>query len=453
MTADRQRTAVVIGGSLAGCFAARALVGQVDRIVVVERDRCPGQPGFRAGTPQGRHAHLLMEGGRRALQDLLPGLPDELLARGAVPVALPGGLRWLSAAGWMPRFSSDLTFLSCTRPALDDAVLRRLRSEPSVEFLEGTEVVGLLGVGSAVSGVQVRARGVTGAPVEDLPAELVVDASGRSSGMPKWLRTLGLPEVAEERVDAGIAYSSRLFRRAAGADPTALYIQTKAPDHPRMGVLLPVEDDRWIVSVGGMRGAEPEPGEAGFDKHLGLLRDPALRDFLDGAEPAGEVRGFRPGASIRRHYERIAPEGLVVLGDAACTFNPVYGQGISIAALGAVALRDTLRQRGLRPGTARQAQSRIAATAKDAWLISSAEDVRFPSTIGGPSGALVRWQHRYLDQVISRATRDEAVCAAFAEVMALLTPPTALFHPRVVWPVLRGPRRHMEGAVTWSGRP
>lgn len=448
MTTGGRGTAVVVGGGLAGCLAAWALVGQAERILVLERDRYPEQPAFRPGTPQGRHAHLLMEGGRRALQDLMPGLDDDLLGHGAVPVPMPAGVRWLSSGGWMPRFPTGLTFLACTRPVLDDAVLRRVRAEPSVTFLERTEAVGLLGDSTAVTGVRARARGAApdgtgnGEPVEDLRADLVVDASGRSSRMPQWLRALGCAKIAEDRVNAGVAYSSRLFHHPPGIDASlsALYIQTQAPDHPRLGVLLPVEGNRWVVSLGGMRGSEPDPGAAGFDAFLELLRDPALREVLSTASPAGEAHGFRPGASVRRHYERNAPDNLVVLGDAACTFNPVYGQGISIAAFGAVVLRDAVRERGVGPGTARHVQAGIAAAAKDAWMMSSAEDVRFPTTTGGPSGAALRLQHRYLDRVIARSSRDEAVCARFTEVMTLVTPPTVLFHPSVAWPVLRDPR-------------
>ncbi|MHA6765123.1 NAD(P)/FAD-dependent oxidoreductase [Streptacidiphilus sp. PAMC 29251] len=448
MTTGGRGTAVVVGGGLAGCLAAWALVGRAERILVLERDRYPGQAAYRPGTPQNRHAHLLLEGGRRALRELLPGLDDDLRARGAVPVPVPGGLRWLSSGGWMPRFATDLTFVSCTRPVLDDAVLRRVRAEPSVAFLEGTEAVGLLGDSTTVTGVLARVRGAapdgTGATavVEELAADLVVDASGRSSRTPQWLRALGCARTPEDRVDPGVRYASRLFHHAPGIDASlsALYLQARAPDHPRLGVLLPVEGNRWVVSLAGMRGSEPEPGAAGFDAFLGLLRDPALREVLSTASPAGETHGFRPGASVRRHYQRAAPDGLVVLGDAACTVNPVHGQGISVAAFGALALRDGVRAHGLGPGTSRLVQTGIAAAAKDAWTMSSAEDVRFPTTTGGPSGAVLRLQHRYLDRVIARSSRDQAVCTRFSEVMTLVAPPAALFRPDVAWPVLRDHR-------------
>ncbi|MFJ2866103.1 FAD-dependent monooxygenase [Kitasatospora sp. NPDC087314] len=439
-TTPGRGTAVVIGGGLAGAMAAWALRGFAERIVVVERDRYPAEPAFRAGVPQGRHAHLVLEAGHRALEEMMPGIKQELLDAGATLVAASGDLKWLSSAGWMALYPAQLAFLSCTRPVLDKAVLDRVRTEPSIEFLEGTDVVGLLGSAPAVTGVKVRERGTEHGEVREIPAELVVDAAGRSTAVPDWLAELGHPPVPEERVDAGVAYSSRLFHRPAGVDLgcKAIYLQTKAPDAPRLGVLLPVEGDRWIVSVAGMRGAEPEPGEAGFAKHVAQLRDPGIREALQEAEPAGEVRGFVPGPGVRRHYERGAPEGLVVVGDAASTFNPVYGQGVTVALFCAQALRRTaLRHGGIGHATARDARREITAVSKNAWVMSCTEDVRFAATTGGPSGALLKFQHRFLDKVLAGAAHDPAVTAAFHQVMSLVAPPTLLFRPALLGAILR----------------
>lgn len=447
MSAPAQSVAVVIGGGLAGLLAAWALRGSAERIVVVERDRYPARPDHRPGAPQGHHAHLVMDGGRRAMEELLPGIGAELDALGARPVGLPGELDWFSAVGRMPVFDSGVAFLSCTRPLLDHVVLERVRADPAIEFREGTVVTGLLGGPDRITGLRVRPRGTGGPDGEsdadgesEIRADLVVDASGRTSAVPRWLAALGCPAVPEERVDPGIAYASRLYRRPAVASAAlpAAYVQTKAPDDPRFGVLLPVEGDRWLVTVGGLRGGEPGPGEAGFTAQLDRLRDPALRDLVRAAEPAGEVRGFRPGPCVRRHYERRCPDGLVVVGDAACTFNPVYGQGISAAAFCALALRDAVTRHGLGPLAARRARRGIAAASADAWLIAATEDVRFPGTTGGRSGSAIRLQHAYLDRVLARARVDPTACAAFVAVMSLTRPPTHLFHPKVLWSVLRG---------------
>ncbi|MFE6051286.1 FAD-dependent monooxygenase [Kitasatospora sp. NPDC056446] len=432
-------TAVVIGGGLAGTVAAWALRGHAERIVVVERDHYPAEAAFRAGVPQGRHAHLILEAGHRALDEMMPGIKQELLAAGALRV-LASEVKWLSSAGWMAEYPAQMSFLSCTRPVLDKLVLDRVRTDSSIEFLEGTDVVGLLGTAGAVTGVKVRERGPERGEVREIPAELVVDAAGRSTSVPKWLTELGCRPVAEERVDAGVAYSSRLFHRPAGVDfgGQAVYLQTKAPEAPRMGVLLPVEGDRWIVSLAGMRGAEPDPGEEGFTRHLEQLRDPLLREALHTAEPAGEVRGFLPGPGVRRHYERGGPDGLVAVGDAASTFNPVYGQGVTVALFCAQALRRTaLRHGGIGHAAARDARSAIATSSKNPWVMSCAEDARFDTTTGAPSGALLKIQHRFLDKVLSGATRNPLVTAAFHEVMSLVEPPTLLFRPAVLGAVLR----------------
>ncbi|MFD0403586.1 FAD-dependent monooxygenase [Kitasatospora sp. NPDC127121] len=439
-TAPGRGTAVVIGGGLAGTVAAWALRGFAERIVVVERDRYPAEPTFRAGVPQGRHAHLVLEAGHRALEEMMPGINQELTEAGATRVAVSGDLKWLSSAGWMAQYPAQLAFLSCTRPVLDKAVLDRVRAEPTIEFLEGADVVGLLGSARTVTGVKVRDRGPERSEVREIPAELVVDAAGRTTSVPDWLAELGHPPVPEERVDAGVAYSSRLFHRPAGVDIgyKAIYVQTKAPDAPHLGVLLPVEGDRWIVSVAGMRGAEPEPGEAGFTKQLARLRDPSIREALQQAEPAGEVRGFVPGPGIRRHYERSAPDGLVVVGDAASTFNPVYGQGVTVALFCARELRRTaLRHGGIGHATARDARRAIAAVSKNPWVMSCTEDVRFAATTGGPSGALLALQHRFLDKVLAGAAHNPAVTAAFHEVMSLVAPPTLLFRPSLLAAILR----------------
>lgn len=437
---DSAGTAVVIGGGIAGTLAALALCGVANRIFVVERDQYPSHPDARPGVPQAHHAHLLLEAGHQVLEDLAPGIRNDLEAAGAVSVALGGDLRWISSAGVMAKHSGYLAFLSCTRPVLDWVVRERVREEPSVEFIEHSDVVGLLGTPDTLTGVRIRDRGNPDS-MRDLHAEMIVDASGRSSAMTSWLAELGCAPVLEETVDPGVAYTSRLYHRPPDLDMgyTAIYVQTKPPDQPRTGSLLPVEHNRWIVSLGGMRGAEPGKGERGFEEMLAQLHDPTLREILRTATPASAPRGFRPGPSRWRHYERNAPDGLVVLGDAACAVNPVYAQGMPVAVLGAHKLRSAARQHGgIGHDTARAARHGVAAVASSAWLMSSSEDRRWPTTHGGPSGALVGMQHQFLDRVLRRATADPAVAEAFQSVMSLTAPPTALLRPRILSRVMLG---------------
>lgn len=435
-------TAVVIGGGIAGTLTAWALRKVADHVVVLERDRYPANPTWRAGVPQCLHAHLVLEAGHRVLEDMMPGVRQELLAAGAVSVAMsgPAGLRWLSSAGWMAEHDSHLSFLSCTRPLLDHTIRTRVAQVPSVEMFEACEVIGLLGSPNAVTGVRFQQRGCTQS-IQEIRADWIVDASGRRSGVPRWLTELGCDPIPEERVDPGVAYTSRLYHRSPEVDPGfgALYIQT-APGQPRTGVLLPVEGDRWMVSLGGMRGAQPEPGDRGFEQALSQLRDPILREFLETTSPIGNARGFQPGPGVRRRYDyNTTPNGLVVVGDAADNFNPVYGQGVTVAAFGARAVASAIaRHGGLTHTAARTANRRIAAAAAPAWLMSSSEDVRFPDTIGGPANAVTRAQHRLLDRVLVRATVDPRVTAAFHAVMSLTASPASLLLPTMLSPILSG---------------
>ncbi|WP_405183686.1 hypothetical protein OG225_43065 (plasmid) [Nocardia sp. NBC_01377] len=432
-------TAVVIGGGIAGTLAAWALRGYAERVIVIERDHYPQQPEFRSGVPQARHAHLVLHGGHQALEELIPGIGADLAAAGANRVAMSGDLRWLTSAGWMATHPSELTFLSCTRPVLDHVVRNRVAVGSDVQFLQGAHVVGLTGSPQAVTGVRIRRRG--NFTEYRLPAQLVIDASGRSTKLPEWLTDIGCRDVPTQTVDAGIAYTTRLFHPPRRRPEfTALYLQATR-DQPWTGALLPVED-RWIVSLGGMRGHEPEPGTPGFEKLLTQLqqRDPVLSQTLRDARPAGDVRNFHAGPSTRRHYEhRTTPSGLVVLGDAHTTLNPVYGQGVTIAVKGAQALRAAVRHHGgIGHRAAAAARDGIAAASRDAWLMSSAEDARYPGTLGGPTGRLVRAQHRYLDHVLRRATVDPQITAAFERVMSLLDRPTALLRPGIATSVLTG---------------
>ncbi|MBU3063104.1 FAD-binding protein [Nocardia sp. NEAU-G5] len=446
-TGARERgTAVVIGGGLAGMLAAWALRGAAQRVIVVERDVYPDQPVFRPGVPQSRHAHLLLEGGHRRLEQFLPGVRSELLARGAVLVAMSGGLRWLTSAGPMAEHHTDLAFLSCPRPLLDHVVRSRVWRPPSrtvdgtvIEVVQGAEVVGLLGSDRAVTGVRIRRRGRVTESRQ--PAELVVDASGRGTRLPRWLAALGCAPLPVDVVDAGVAYTSRIVHRPPDSrlGYSALYVQATR-EQPRTGAVLPISEDQWIISLGGMRGHEPDSGAEGFATMLAQLqeREPLLEDMLHTAEPVGEVWGFRPGPSVRRHLEaHNTPDGLIALGDAHTCLNPVYGQGMSTTIDAAIGLRAAAqRHRDIGPRTARAARAAITAASAAPWMMSTAEDGRYKGTINAPTGPLIRAQHRYLDQVLARATTDPRAAHAFERVMSLIAPPASLFRPSILVPIV-----------------
>ncbi|WP_043267915.1 hydroxylase [Streptomyces sp. CT34] len=450
---DGGRTAVVIGGGLAGMLAVTALCGHVDAITVVERDRYPAGQVFRKGVPQARHLHVLLSGGQRALDRLLPGTVDALTAAGARSLYLPRDLVTRTPTGWQRRFDDRRhPTLSVTRPVLDAVVreraLRAAAGSPTrVEVLEATEAVGLTGDARRVTGVKVRSRngGGGGRPERALPADLVVDASGRGSRAPRWYAALGREAPQEESVDSGLAYATRMYRPGGPAAAPEIGVNIPGwPECPRGAVYVPVEDGNWLLTLSGVRGHHPPTDHAEFTAFSATVGDPYVHELLAGAEPVSPVHGFRDTRNRRRHFERpgAAPEGFLVLGDANCTFNPVYGQGMSVAALGALALRDTLADSGgLRPGTTARAQRAVARAAEPAWLAAVGADRPYTDGGDGRAGLGERLTTWYIGRLSARAAIDRVVGGAFRDVFCLTAPPSRLMAPRILLRTVLLPRR------------
>jgi 2-polyprenyl-6-methoxyphenol hydroxylase-like FAD-dependent oxidoreductase len=424
-------------------LAARVLADHFDAVTLLERDRFPEAPAARKGLPQGRHAHVLLESGRGALERLLPGLAAELVQAGAEALDATRDVAWLSPAGWYVRFPGDLRLLASSRDLLDWVVRGRVAALPNVRIRQGADVAGLIrgpGDSARVAGVRLRSRAAEdevdyeGA---ELPADLVVVADGRRSRLRGWLAALSIEPPAETVVNSFQGYASRYYRPAAGFAPDwkALVIQQAPPIDPRGGLVSPVEGGRWLVSLVGGDGDYPPTDEAGFRAFARGLRNPALYEAIAAAEPLGPIVGHRATENRLRHYHRPGrlPDGVVALGDAVCSFNPVYGQGMSAAALGAEVLDLWLREEAHRsPGGGRVFQRRLARATAAAWQLSTGADYRFRTTQGPAQSWLARLTGGYIAAVVRAATRWRWVRHRLAEVIHLLRPPAALFGPGVL---------------------
>lgn len=301
---QRDEHAVVLGGSMAGLVTAQALSRHFRRVTVVERDHLPAGPAARAGVPQGRHLHALLPGGADALETLLPGYADGLLGAGAVPLAVPTDMLWLNPAGWVTRFPVRHRMLSASRELIEWHTRRLVMATPEITVLDGRNVADLCVSedGSRVTGVTVVETDAAGSashgPVETLPAELVVDATGRRSRLPGWLERLGYERPAETRINAHLAYATRIYRRPDDDRGwKAIYIQSRPSESSRMGIMFPIEGDRWILTVQGAGDDRPPTDGAGFDEFTASLRSSAIHDALRDAEPL-----TAPGR-LRQHGE------------------------------------------------------------------------------------------------------------------------------------------------------
>jgi 2-polyprenyl-6-methoxyphenol hydroxylase-like FAD-dependent oxidoreductase len=457
--------AVVIGAGMSGLATAQALSRHFERVTLIERDDLPSRPTNRSGIPQSRHVHVLQPGGLVALERLLPGFEAELVASGAIRIDAPRDICWLTAAGWMQPFDHEpRLLLSATRDLIEWVTRRLVVDTPQVIVRSGLEVTGLAmdgdpGVDGRVRGVGVRPRSAASPEAtETIVADLVVDASGRRSHAPDWLAAAGYGRPAESTVDADLAYATRTYRRSGddAAGWQAIFLQARPPHARRMGVLFPIEGDRWMLTLAGTNGDVPPTDEAGFAEFMRGLRASTIADAVAGLEPASPIVGYRRTENRRRHYETLSmPDGFVVIGDAACAFNPVYGQGMSAGALSAEALDrcvgDHLARHGRVAGVSVRAQKAIAKANAGAWMVATGEDLRYPETRGGKVGSADRLVRRYLDRVVAAAAVDPVINRAFFDVVALLAEPTSLMRPAMMARVLG--RRHPAPADERSPAP
>ncbi|MGW7405584.1 NAD(P)/FAD-dependent oxidoreductase [Streptomyces sp. NPDC054833] len=437
------RTAVVLGGSHTGMLAARALAGFADRVVVVDRDVLPEGPEPRRGLPQARHAHMLWSGGVRAVEDLLPGITEALRGAGAHRLPVTTDVVALSSQGWFRRWPESHHVILAGRDLLDATIRAKVLADERIELLGGAEVLGLTGTDLEVTGVRIRT------PDDEertLAAALVVDATGRGSGTPRWLAALGLPAPERREVDSGLVYASRLFLAPDQARDGFPVVNVQAD--PRAGVpgrsgwLVPIENGRWIATLSGTRGGEPSAENDDFLPFARALPHPVIGELLGNAEPQSDVSVTRATVNRRHFYERMPawPENFAVVGDALAAFNPIYGQGLAAAAQSVRIMRDVIRRQGwAAPGLSRRVQKAVARPVRAAWDLAIGQDVFYPgATENGPT-LRDRLVAAYVDRLMLTATGNGRVARRVTDVTSLERGAEVLLAPDVLLAAAIGP--------------
>ena len=427
--------AVVIGASMGGLLAARALSGMYEKVTVLDRDELPDGPTARKGVPQGRHLHLLLSRGAQVLEEMFPGLMAELEAGGS-PVGRTWDKAWIELGGHhftLPEEISGPPIFQLSRPMLEGRVRARVRALPGVEILERTEATGLLSTpeGSRVTGA--RVHGPDGD--RDIAADLVVDASGRAGRAPVWLKELGYSPAREDTLDIGILYVTRRLRMA----PEALGPVTFVGISPHAGLpralgIESLEDGTWIATAVGYPGDHPPTDEAGFDAYTAAIAPAHVTAAMRAGEPVGPIATHRYQAQLRRRYEllRRFPTGFLVFGDALCSFNPLYGQGMTVSALQARALRKCLARGGDpgKPGFARRFFLAASLPVANAWQMAVGEDLALPC-VPGRRSPYMRLYMFYVRHLKVAAARDPAIAEAFLRVVRFVDPYPRLSMPDV----------------------
>jgi 2-polyprenyl-6-methoxyphenol hydroxylase-like FAD-dependent oxidoreductase len=436
--------AIVMGAGIAGLWTARALIDQFEEVLILERDHLPEGAEFRSGTPQARQFHALLESGLQQMKKWFPGLDSELIAAGAVAYDVTGDVHMYAANHWFPRFPSGSVLLSCSRLLLESSIRRRLRENPCVRFMEGVEVVGLQcdEEKRRVSGVRIQNRRHGPNPGEEDPvfeADLVVDALGRRSQSPVWLVEMGYLAPEENEVDSFLGYVTRRYKRKPNTP--MIWILATPPDHPYGAILFPEENDTMMVLLSGFNKHYPPTDPEEFDAFLPVL-GPEFEEALRGAEPISQPSGYRGTSSRWRHYEKLGrwPERFVVLGDAFCCFNPIYGQGMAVAAMSAVALADRIkRSSGNLDGVAKSALNDIGKLTQPIWLFATGSDLSWPDTHGGTLGnrSLDRFGRWYIGKLLDATVAYNEIRRVLVAVNQLTKPGTALFAPGIFLRVMK----------------
>jgi 2-polyprenyl-6-methoxyphenol hydroxylase-like FAD-dependent oxidoreductase len=450
--------AVVIGSSIAGLTAARALANFMDQVTVIERDWVPRGPGRRRGVPQARHTHTLSAGAQRDLEELFPGIGKDLAAAGAERIRMPLDTLLLGPAGWLPRFDADLSVLSAGRDLIDAVIRDRLRADPKVTFLPEHEAVALQpGRQDTVTGVWVRERdrkapdGWTSRRL--IPADFVVDASGRASRAPQWLAELGYQPPRETVAASRTTYATAVLTPPVGhfADWKSVLI-TAADGNSGQGMLHPIEGGRWSVTICAGDGSPAPTDRESLLRAAGSLRHPLLREVIEAATPLGPVYTCGRTENRWRHYEELRrwPDQFLVVGDALASFDPVHGQGMTAAVHCAVVLDQMLTSHGTAVGLSYRLRRALANHLATLWHLSTHNLTAANGETDQLAGLRARIGKRYASRVAAAATTDRHAASLLVELLQGVAPPVAALRPAVLRAALRGTRGHTPAPVPSS---
>ena len=430
------RLAVILGASIAGLLAARALAPHFERVLLLERDSLPDKPDYRSGTAQAQHAHILLRRGLTGLEQALPGFTKKLVDAGGVMTNATRDWHSLFPMGAFPKFESDMEFLCASRPLIEHTLRAILLDQYTNVVIQAD---------CSVTGIQLStdaAPQITFLPDgekhnhKSITADLVIDATGRNSHTGDWLQQQGFAKVRETLVKPYLGYATRLFKNVTmPRGVRATIVMAKDPDMTRGGVLFPIENDQYICTLYGFSKDYPPTDEVGFLNFAKSLRSDIIYQGIVNADPQTPAKAFVKNESVYRHYAENGtwPQGFLVTGDAVCSFNPIYGQGMTAAVIASESLAKAMQQSNAASAAwAKQAQRKIVNAYRAAWTLSTNEDLRWPATEGCKAGFALRAMHRFSDLIGIAATHDQRVAHTYIKVLHMTATPTALLTPWMV---------------------
>ena len=430
--------AIVIGGSIAGMLSARVLSDYFERVIICDRDRLPETSQARRGVPQSVQPHVLLTKGYRLLTEFFPGIESQFRQHGVLSIDWAGEFRHYVNGHWGIEAAeeSDIVSLTCSRYLLEWIIRQELQKLPAVEILAQSKVSGLIYDESAsrITGVKLQSQA-------DLHADLVVDASGRSSAASEWLSSIGY-SVPETVVNPHLGYATRRYKLPDDLNPDwkVMLISQTPPEDTRLGYLARIENGELIATLGGYSKDFPPLDDRGWLEFARSLAQPDFYRAIADATPTSDIYAHRATANRRRDYNEIQlPAGFVALGDAVCALCPVYGQGMTVSALAAKTLQAWLSKSSKDKLDNNRFQKQLAKSNSFHWMLATSQDSRFRATVGGKAskeGVVERIMAGYMNKLITKSAVEPDLHLTFLEIAHLLRSPLYFYHPAVVWQVL-----------------
>jgi 2-polyprenyl-6-methoxyphenol hydroxylase-like FAD-dependent oxidoreductase len=437
---QKYNRAIVIGASMAGLPTAQVLTRYFKKVLVIDRDTFAGSPEPRMGVPQGRHPHLFLKKGQLILEEIFPGLTQDLIRSGAVEY------NWGSefahhVVNWRPLYTSSIINLACSRGLLEHAIRNRLKHNTQVEWLDNCEVVGLDLAGGKLKGVRVQKRGENGS-IFSLPGDFVVDCSGRTTHTSHWLETVGYPAPRKEVVNAQVGYASRIYRHLPGVGVEwKTFVINSEPAFSSRGVyIIPQESGHWLVTLQGFNADYPPTSEQEFEDYIHSIPVSELSPIIEKAVPISPITGYRNTQNCMFHFEELPRylENYVVLGDAVCTTNPAYGMGMSTAQIGVQELDKCLKAASGLDGLSEVFHKQVYQSLRSIWNRATNLDRRWskcegPVVNNAPNAALV---DNYMTQAFKASFTNFIVLEAFNQIVNLVAEDSILFRSDIVLEVV-----------------
>ena len=421
--------AIVIGAGMAGPMAAAVLSEFYANVTIIEKDELPSEPALRKGVPQGAHVHTFLGYAVEAMEKLIPGIMEQLYAAGAVRIRRNYDIWFHDSSGPTPIRDVGILTPSVTRPLLEHITRERVLALNNVALSDSTRFLGFeTDQSGRVNAVSIKR---SGAESETIKADLVVDCSGRGSRMPRWLEDQGYGEVPAQKLEIAMGYTSGLFRPPPEwRDSAWACLMLAIPPSLRAAYLTPVDGELWLATMYGRAGDNAPRDHEGFVEWTRGLAHPVIHERLENAELVSELWTYKIPTGIWRRYDQMDrfPEGVLPLGENFTSFNPMYGQGISLSAGQALSLRGALEQcaeRGSQQGLAASYFDGCADLNATGWTAMETRDLAYPSTKGTrPSDLEERW--RFGQAVRLLAEHDADVHALTVRVTHLLESPSSL---------------------------